>query len=308
MTRFEPLEPRRLLSTIIGLTADNRLVRFDDGSPETVAELGPVQGLAAGERVVGIDYRPRDGRLYGVIDGAGNDRIVKLLRDGSSSLLYNLSTQLTGTEFGVDVNPVPDALRITSDAGQNLRIPFATGATNADGALTFSANDLNSGATPGVTASAYTNAFPGATATVLHDIDANLDALLIQSPANAGTLVTRGPLGVDAGAQVGFDITPSSSRFNYRGRALVSLSRAADPGSLLYRLDLATGGLTDLGAVGGTGAGAVKLVDIAIVPNRGSSPAGLQRVAEPAAFFSRQRLVRDDANNADADDDDTIAI
>jgi hypothetical protein len=43
---------------------------------------------------------------------------------------------LTGTQFGVDFNPVPDALRIVSDADQNLRITMGgAGIVNTDGTL-----------------------------------------------------------------------------------------------------------------------------------------------------------------------------
>ena len=88
---------------------------------------------------------------------------------------------------------------MVSDTGQNLRLNPDTGAVAAvDGAL-------NPGA-PHVVGSAYTNNFAGATMTTLYAIDSTTDQLLIQNPPNAGTLVPVGPLGVDTGDDVGFDI------------------------------------------------------------------------------------------------------
>ena len=96
---FERLEDRRLFATVIGLTADNMLVQFDDNNPDIVSSASPIKNLAAGERVVAIDYRPANSRLYGVVDGDGTDRIIRLDRAGNSSLVFNLTTQLDGAEF-----------------------------------------------------------------------------------------------------------------------------------------------------------------------------------------------------------------
>src|SRR4029450_4049234 len=92
-----------------------------------------------------------------------------------------------------------------SAAGQNLRINVDTGATTPD-------PGLNNGAVPpvavtGVSGAAYTNndADPN-TNTTLFDVNAALDQVAIQSPANAGAVVATGALLVDAGADVGFDI------------------------------------------------------------------------------------------------------
>ncbi len=107
---------------------------------------------------------------------------------------------LSGTAFGFDFNPTVDRIRVVSDTGQNLRLNPDTGAVAAvDGAL-------NPGA-PHVVGSAYTNNFAGATTTTLYAIDAATDQLLIQNPPNNGTLAPVGPLGVDTGDDVGFDIT-----------------------------------------------------------------------------------------------------
>ena len=149
-----------------------------------------------------------------------------------------LTPVLNGTSFGVDFNPVADALRIVSDSEQNLRVPFTGGqAGNAanDSALQYAAGDPGAGSNPAVAGAGYTNSFPSASETTLFDIDTARDALVRQSPPNDGTLTTVGALGVDADAQAGFDVSPQGNAA-YAVLRPVGAERAS-----LYRVDLTTG-------------------------------------------------------------------
>jgi hypothetical protein len=139
----------------------------------------------AGEIIIGMDFRPADGLLYALgKDAGGAGHIYQI--NGNTAVATVLSTLvadptdttnpytgLSGSDFGVDFNPVPDRLRLTSDTGQNLRINVSTGLVTTDA-------NLNPG-TPHVTGSAYTNSFAGATATTLFGIDPTTDQLLIQT-------------------------------------------------------------------------------------------------------------------------------
>ena len=188
--------------TILGLTANQRLVKFKECQPARLREVGPVSGLQDDDDVlVGIDFRVRDGELYGLGDGGGIYTIDT--RTAVASKVAELTVPLQGASFGVDVNPAADALRIISDRGQNLRYPFATGVTQRDAALNYTpgTNAL------GVTGAAYTNNdLDTNTNTTLFDIDTTLDQVSIQSPPNNGSLVATGKLTVDADSPVGFDI------------------------------------------------------------------------------------------------------
>lgn len=191
----------------IALTDTAKLVRFDTDRPERVKVLGSLKGLSGGDTaLVGIDYRPANGALYGVGDKGGvytvDDRNAKVTKVGQ------LSVAMSGGSFGVDVNPAADALRIVGDDGQSLRFGFATGVTAVDGTLTYPATAAAPATTAtGVTGAAYTNndADPD-TATTLYDLDSVLDQTVIQSPANAGLLAATGTLKVDTGATTGWDI------------------------------------------------------------------------------------------------------
>jgi hypothetical protein len=92
-----------------------------------------------------------------------------------------------------------------------------------------------------VTHAAYSNSRAGTTAATLYDLDTAVDALLVQSPPNDGTLRTTGMLALNATAAGGFDIAPD-------GVAIAALSR--DRGTRLYTIDLTTGRARPMGKLG----------------------------------------------------------
>ncbi|MGD9959432.1 DUF4394 domain-containing protein [Nocardioides sp.] len=190
----------------VGLTMTNRLVAFDLTTPERPRVLGKVTGLEGDARIVGIDYRVQDGKLYGVGDDGG---VYTLSGNAKATKVSQLTVALEGTRFGVDFNPAADRLRVISDTGQNLRHDVnAGGATTVDSTLTYPATPTAPAATAvGVSGAAYTNNDLDAdTATSLFDLDTALDQVTLQAPANAGLLSATGKLGVDAGSDAGFDI------------------------------------------------------------------------------------------------------
>lgn len=249
-----------------GLTDDARIVTFKTATPNTLDANVAVTGLAAGERLLGFDIRPKDGLLYGIssagrivtIDPATGAATVKATLAADAADTTAPYTAIAGTAFGVDFNPVADRLRVIGNTGQSLRINVDTGATTTDGAVN------RAGATPAVTAAAYSNSFAGTTATMLFDIDTASASLALQNPPNDGTLVNVGLLGVAAAGDVGFDIAGGAN-----GLALAALRTSAAGPSSLYRIDLATGAAVLSGgaatpAASVIGNGTVGLVDIAI--------------------------------------------
>ncbi|MEJ7607988.1 MAG: DUF4394 domain-containing protein, partial [Bryobacteraceae bacterium] len=141
-----------------------------------------------------------------------------------------------------------DRLRIVSNTGQNLRANVDTGATIVDGTLSYTPPAPANG----ITGAAYTNndTDPNTTTTTtttLYDIDSALDQVVIQSPANSGTLAPTGKLTVDTTDAVGFDIY-STIRNNTTVdiRALASLTVAGRSG--LYAVTLFSGKATSRGS------------------------------------------------------------
>lgn len=251
--------------TLFAVTAAGHLVSFNGGQPQKLLSDRPLSGLAAGEQVLGIDFRVARGQLYAV---------------GSSGRLYRVDTTsaqatavgapfgvaLAGTAFGVDFNPTVDRVRVVSDAGLNLRLHPDTGAVvdadpaapgvQTDGALAYDAADPNAGRRPGVQAAAYTYNADNDKLTTNYAIDAALGVLVRQgslegaqpvvSP-NSGRLFTVGPLNAGPIADVHFDISDVGNR------AYASITAPGAKASVLYRVDLKTGAATRVGtvAVGG---------------------------------------------------------
>ncbi len=223
--------------TVLGLDDGNALLRFPAAAPGVLLANTPVMGLAAGERLLGIDVRPATGELYALSD-AGRLYVIDPA-SGAASLASTLDVALSGVRFAVDFNPVPDRLRVISDTGQNLRINVDTGQTIVDGPI--------NPAGPSIGGAAYINSVAGATTTALYDIDIGGSQLLLQSPPNDGTVTPVGPLGVtlDAVSSVGFDVLSRAGV----DTALAVLRVAGSTG--LYRLDLATGAASLVGPVAG---------------------------------------------------------
>jgi len=232
----------------VGLTADNRLVCFRE-TTGGVGNIGTINGLAAGDALVGIDFRPANGLLYGLgtlgnvytfaSAGAGQVQatLVASLVDANGAPIA-----LTGTSFGVDFNPVPDRLRIIGDDGQNLRVNVDNGMTLVDGTL-----NLTPGvATLGVTAAGYSNNDADAgTLTVLNVINTAADQVTLQAPPNAGVLNPLGTLGVDASTDTTLDVfSLIQNGTTVDLRALAAFVPAGATSVSLYDVNLASGRAT----------------------------------------------------------------
>ena len=238
---------------LTGLTGGNTLVFFDSATPGSTAIRGVSGADLGSELLLGIDYRPANGQLYGVT-GTGVFTI-----DPSSGNAARVTTFTTafngGTTSGVDFNPGADALRIVGANGQNFAIAMGgEGATIVQTPLAYAVGDPGFGSTPAITAAAYTNSFAGAPAgraVELFDIDSNRDVLVLQNPPGAGTLTTRGALGVDVGTVGGFDIF---SPTNGENMAFAAFALEGSTAASLYTINLTTGTAGFVGQIGsGTG-------------------------------------------------------
>jgi hypothetical protein len=216
----------------------NRLERFQTATPGQRLGSVAISGLAPGEDILGIDFRPATGQLYGL---------------GSTSRLYRINAftgvatpvgpaftpALDGTAFGFDFNPTVDRIRVVSNNEQNLRLHPDTGqVVLADGVINPAGN---------LVGSAYTNNFAGATSTTLYGLDSGSGQLVIQSPPNAGVVTPVGALGVAFDGTTGFDIAAGS------GVAYAALFTGSLPSSL-YTINLGTGAATAVGAIGSSNA------------------------------------------------------
>ena len=284
---------------LIGLTTANAIVRFNRSSPSTATTVA-ITGLASGESVVDIDFRPATGQLFALsTNGAGGVRLS--IVDPQTGVATPVTTTfqqfddgagnavpIQATAFGIDFNPTVDRLRVVTNTGQNFRLNPITGllVDGDNGGAAGSTAGLNpdgsiKGSATAVDATAYTNSFAGATATTQYTLDATTDRLLIQSPPNSGTqslplAVTLNGAPLDFSAVNGFDIPAgvrvATSNTAASGRALAALTVGGS--SNLYAIELSTGAATLLGAVG---AGTTQLIGLAAA----DSPVGSVAFATP---------------------------
>ncbi|HYR95448.1 MAG TPA: DUF4394 domain-containing protein [Candidatus Binatus sp.] len=231
---------------LVALGEDGALVVFPADRPDRIRRVEP---SGVGARLIGIDTRPADGRLYGLT--AANDLYRIDPATGQATLVSTLTVPFDGeARSGIDFNPQADRLRLVGVDGQNLRVHPTLGATAVDRPLAYRDGDPNAGRRPRVTAAAYTNAVAGAVTTKLFAIDAERDVLVLQDPPNDGLLTTIGALGVDFGPLGGFDIVTDPGGQDHAWAA---------SGATLYTVDLGTGRATPAGTIGAPGLSVVSL-------------------------------------------------
>jgi len=234
-------------ATAYALTDNNFLLKFDTASPTVLSGVGPILNASnnAVQDLIGIDFRTVNGQLYAV--GAGlalytidpNTAVATQVGtlSASGTDLSNPFTGFSGSRFGFDFEPVSDganffALRITSNAGQNVRVNIADGAVITD--APFAA---------GLTGVAHNPPTPGPLGA--YAIDPVSDQLVLIT--GAGTFTNVGPLGIDVAALGGFDtVTNGSTNFAY-----AALQEASLGVSRFYTINLATGAATLVGTIDG---------------------------------------------------------
>jgi hypothetical protein len=260
-----PPEPQGSLrpETVFALTSGMELLKFNAGQPGRILARVPVTGLAAGDALVGIDFRVSRGVLFTLAQSGR----VYTVNTGTGALTpvpaAPLALALPTGAFGFDFNPAVDRMRIVAESGMNLRIHPETGAVvdgNAalagvqpDTPLTYAETDVNAGKAPSVTAVAYTYNKTNEKITTLYAIDRGLGVLAMQgsregstppvSP-DTGRLTTIGALGLGPLVDASFDISDLSNT------ALAAVRTPQAPKTRLVLVDLATGSSSTLGTVG----------------------------------------------------------
>ncbi|MCX2575606.1 DUF4394 domain-containing protein [Pedobacter sandarakinus] len=215
------------------LTADSKLLLINAKNPSSITSSVNISGLQTGETLLGIDFRPATGQLYGI--GSSSRLYVIDLKTGAARAISTaaFTPAITGTAAGFDFNPTVDRIRFVSNSGQNLRLNPETGTVAAtDGSINGVANTK-------IGSVAYTQNKAGVTTTTLFDIDGATDKLYKQDPPNDGKLVEVGSLGYDVDDMGGFDINPDGTA------AIAALTVSGASG--LYTIDLNTGKAAKIG-------------------------------------------------------------
>lgn len=177
-------------SRVYALTSDNSLYFLKPGASQYVR--GGRVDVSDGGNLVGIDFRPADGQLYGLTDRGGVYTIDLSSRYfGATTKVSTVNPRFTGG-FGalVDFNPVLNALRITGSNDQNIAVVNGAngGSLNTTAVqtkFTYAQGDVNFGKDPEIVGGAYNNNFNGAISTLFYLVDHDLDTLVTISNKNA---------------------------------------------------------------------------------------------------------------------------
>ncbi|MDO7851009.1 DUF4394 domain-containing protein [Hymenobacter convexus] len=266
------------------VTTNNNLISFDTQNPSVIRSLVAITGLPTNQTLVGTDFRPNTGQLFGLgydpTSGA-NDRLYTIDRTtgvatavGTTDIDLALGTDLTA--IGFDFNPTVDRIRVVSANDANYRLNPNNGAIAfVDGTLAYAAGDPNAGQNPNVGSGAYTNSFVGSAATGLYVLDHVLGTVSFQNPPNNGTLTNSRLLTGVNGAGVGGAIGAVNDLDVYFDGTSDTPYLAAVPNgqvnSRFYSLNAlsatntAAQVATDLGPIGG--ATSVRDISILLAPN-----------------------------------------
>ncbi|GHG28085.1 DUF4394 domain-containing protein [Paracoccus aerius] len=232
-----------LAATAVGVSGDADLHWIDT---ETWQRTGGATVTGVEGRLLGIDVRPADGRLYGLFED-GTLAVIDPMT-GAAESVSTLATMLPADATAtVDFNPVADKLRVMGSDGTSLRVTVETGEVVTDGSHSYAEGD----ATPNVIAGAYTNSMAGAEATQLYNIDGAAGWLVLQDPPNDGVLNPVGELGATP-SQAAFDIVADGQGGN--GAWLVV-------DGAVHSVDLATGAAAKVADTD-----AADLRDLAVLP------------------------------------------
>jgi len=227
---------------ILALAANNQLLQFSASAPGSIISATSVTGLKTGDSLAGIDYRPATGQLYALGVNGASGRIYTInpvtgaaTAVGTPFTMPQSAGVTVGKDYGFDFNPTVDRIRISADSRDNFRVHPDTGAVaGVDFALSPGA---------AVTGVAYDRNAAGSKVTTLYAIDPSTDQLVTiggidSSPSpNGGVIRPVGPLGVDTGADIGFDISIGTE-----GVAFATLTVNNQPG--LYSIYLPSGKAT----------------------------------------------------------------
>ncbi len=246
----------------VAVTASHQLIKFNAGQPQKILSSMAIKGLAAGETILGMDYRVSKDTLYAL---GSSGRLYTLNEDTAQLTPVGaapFAVKLDGTMFGFDFNPTVDRIRVISNTSQNLRLHPDTGAVvdsnpnvegvQIDGPLAYAASDANAGKRPSVVGAAYSYNKADTKITTNFALDAATGSLVTQgsregvTPAispNTGQLLTVGKLGVNF-EDAAFDIQALSDV------AFAALSGKELRGTRWYTLDLKTGAARFIGTIG----------------------------------------------------------
>ncbi|TGE28171.1 DUF4394 domain-containing protein [Hymenobacter metallicola] len=260
--RIERTAPAPSGQLLYATTPTGNLISFYSGRPDFLLSSTTITGITAGQTLVGTDFRPNTGELFGLgyNPTTGESRLYIINRStavatavGPGPVLLDLGSSPEALNaVGFDFNPTVDRIRVTGLNTRNYRLNPNNGAVAAtDGNLNFVSGATG---TPSIGAVAYTNSYAGSTSTTLFDIDDVRNQLFTQSNPNAGQLSGSGAgnLLPSSGAVNDLDFYFDAATQTNQGYLVSNADAATTTASFstLYTLNTAAGSATAVGVIG----------------------------------------------------------
>jgi hypothetical protein len=231
---LDALEDRTVPTTLLALDGPQHFIVFDSATPRTITAQAAITGLASGDAVTSLAFRPATDGLYALGVGNGSARIYTIDTGTGAAALVSPAAGFplafgTTERANIAFDPVADQIRlvgtnIVRNESENLRINPATGTVaGTDTPLTFP-DTTPAGFLPQIVALAYDRAAAGATATTLFAVEAGDPSFLVPPP----TLVTVGSVnGTPNAASTGIVTAVNTLFFNSDFYALAIAPGAA---------------------------------------------------------------------------------
>lgn len=280
---------------IYAALSSGKVIGFNPSAPGTLVADLTITGLGSGESLVALDYRIADGVLFGV---SGNGRVYRINTTTGAATQMQIMTAslndpsdpfvaLDGTKFATSFDPTKPnqaaALRIVSDAQQNLRVNGSSGETFSDADLSYtapvppSAAACNANDAAGVSAMSYTNRFAGAATTQAFVIDRTngttfppgtpVNCIFQLSGVETNVMSTENPTPVQVGGVGGADVRGLSIIGGQNGGVFIAVTASGATQSELRTLNIGAGSTAAIGLIG-TDASATVLDMTVVLPAR----------------------------------------
>jgi hypothetical protein len=240
---------------VFGLQTNNTLYKYDSATPGTSMSIGVLSPIAAGEQIVGMDFRPKNGELivmsYNSSLSVRTGRLYRanittgvLIELGPSFTLPTAS--ITDEDWGFDIDPVTDQARAVGRSTQrNLRFNLDTGA------LVSADTPVSDGAS--ITGLAYSNNVAMASNTTLYGFNYDNSLMVRVGGVDGSPSANGGELSV-IGTTGGFESFTGQAEIDISGATgvcygILGTSNVAT--TYFYTVNLSDGNFTRVGLLSG---------------------------------------------------------
>ncbi len=234
--------------SLIGSVNSTKLIGYDTTNPALLTSQVALSGFLVNEQINEIDFRPSNGKLYGM----GTKSLYTINPTTGQVAPVGAPFEQTYNNFGgFDVDPVADKIHyVNISNGLNYTIDPDTGVIVRDSDVAYASGDARFGKAVGIGGMAYNNNVVGSGGSTQYLFDFAGGYGLATGNGAGGVLNSVGNFVSSNGftSPYEFDIAPT-------GQAFIIANSFFNAGNVsLYSVNLGTGGISNMGVIGGNSA------------------------------------------------------